>query len=54
MSSCPFSDLVVVLLLIVAVVLLCNVLPYGTCQSMHLGLNGWSKSLSMLRSVPAL
>jgi hypothetical protein len=49
MSSCPFSDLVVVLLVAVAVVLLGNALPCGTCRSMRLGLNGWNKSSSMLR-----
>ena len=51
MSSCPFSDLVVVVL-IVAVVAVVAVLRALACssRSMRQGLNGWNKSSSMLRS----
>jgi len=45
MSSCPFSDLVVVAL-IVAVLL--RALACSS-RSMRKGLNGWNKSSSMLR-----
>ncbi|GJN05923.1 hypothetical protein PR202_gb26544 [Eleusine coracana subsp. coracana] len=48
MSSCPFSDLVVVLLVAVVAVLLHHALAC-TRRSMRLGLNGWNKSSSMLR-----
>uniref|UniRef100_A0A0A9DKZ3 Uncharacterized protein n=1 Tax=Arundo donax TaxID=35708 RepID=A0A0A9DKZ3_ARUDO len=50
MSSCPFSDLVVVLLVAVVAVLLLQALAW-TRRSMRLGINGWNKSSSMLRSV---
>jgi len=49
MSSCPFSDLVVVVL-IVAVVAVLRALACSS-RSMRQGLNGWNKSSSMLRSV---
>jgi len=48
MSSCPFSDLVVVVL-IVAVVAVLRALACSS-RSMRQGLNGWNKSSSMLRS----
>ncbi|KAL6626675.1 hypothetical protein ACP70R_030401 [Stipagrostis hirtigluma subsp. patula] len=48
MSSCPFSDLVVVLLVAVVAVLLLRALACSS-RSMRQGLNGWNKSSSMLR-----
>jgi hypothetical protein len=52
MSSCPFSDLVVVVALIVAVVAVLLRALACSSRSMRKGLNGWNKSSSMLRSVP--
>lgn len=53
MSSCPFSDLVVVVALIIAVVAVLLRALACSSRSMRKGLNGWNKSSSMLRSVPA-
>jgi len=49
MSSCPFSDLVVVVALIVAVVAVLLRALACSSRSMRKGLNGWNKSSSMLR-----
>jgi hypothetical protein len=48
MSSCPYADLVVVVLLAAAVAVLLHVLACSP-RSMHQGLHGWNKSSSMLR-----
>jgi len=50
MSSCPFSDLVVVALIVAVVAVLLRALACSS-RSMRKGLNGWNKSSSMLRSV---
>jgi hypothetical protein len=50
MSSCPFSDLVVVALIVAVVAVLLRALACSS-RSMRQGLNGWNKSSSMLRSV---
>jgi len=50
MSSCPFSDLVVVVLIVAVVAVLLRALACSS-RSMRQGLNGWNKSSSMLRSV---
>jgi len=49
MSSCPFSDLVVVVLIVAVVAVLLRALACSS-RSMRQGLNGWNKSSSMLRS----
>ena len=49
MSSCPFSDLVVVALIVAVVAVLLRALACSS-RSMRQGLNGWNKSSSMLRS----
>ncbi|KAJ1282772.1 hypothetical protein BS78_03G077600 [Paspalum vaginatum] len=49
MSSCPFSDLVVVELLVAVVAVLLLRALACSCRSMRLGLHGWNKSSSMLR-----
>jgi hypothetical protein len=51
MSSCPFSDLVVVALIIAVFAVILRALACSG-RSMRKGLNGWNKSSSMLRSVP--
>jgi hypothetical protein len=52
MSSCPFADLVVAVLLAAAVLVAAVHLACAAPRSMHKGLHGWNKSSSMLRSVP--
>jgi hypothetical protein len=51
MSSCPFADLVVAVLLAAAIVVAVLLLHALACapRSMHQGLHGWNKSSSMLR-----
>ncbi|ONM30264.1 hypothetical protein ZEAMMB73_Zm00001d039989 [Zea mays] len=48
MSSCPFSDLVVVALIIAVFAVILRALACSG-RSMRKGLNGWNKSSSMLR-----
>ncbi|KAL5228969.1 hypothetical protein ABZP36_017234 [Zizania latifolia] len=49
MSSCPFSDLVVVLVVCAVVAVLLLRVLVCALRSMHQRLPGWNKSSSMLR-----